>query len=208
MKIGIIGAGMVARALAVCAVRCGHQVMLSNSRGPKTLFTLRASIGCQVGTPEESARFGDVIVIATPLEAYASVPVAPTANKIVIDANNYYPDRDGRIPELDAKTTTTSELLSRHLPTSRIVKAFNAIPATELEQGGSTTAARERRALPIAGDDPDAKRVVTQLQDAFGFDTLDAGPLSEGWRFEEGRPAYCVPLDRHSLGKALAETTR
>lgn len=208
MKIGIIGAGMVARAVAVRAVACGHQVMLSNSRGPKTLFTLRASIGCEVGSPEDAAHFGEIIVIVIPLEAYASVPVGNTSGKIVIDTNNYYPDRDGRIAELDAKTTTTSELLARHLPASRVVKAFNAIPATELEQGGNTAPSGERRALPIAGDDGEAKRVVGDLQDAFGFDTLDAGPLSEGWRFEEGTPAYCVPLDLRSLEKVLAGTVR
>jgi predicted dinucleotide-binding enzyme len=206
MKIGIIGAGMVARAVAVRAAAAGHHAMLSNSRGPKTLFTLRASIGCEVGTPEQAARFGDVVVVAIPLEAYPSVPVEATAGKIVVDANNYYPDRDGRIAELDAKTTTTSELLASHLPTSRIVKAFNAIPATELERGDGKGGAR--RALPIAGDDLTAKQVVTQLQDDFGFDTFDAGSLSEGWRFEEGTPVYCVAMDLAELESALAATSR
>ena len=115
MKIGIIGAGFVGRAISKLALAAGHQVMLSNSRDPKTLFTLTRTTQCEAGTPQQAAEFGDVVVIAIPLEAYRSVPAAPLVGKVVIDANNYYPDRDGRIPELDQHQTTTSEMLAEHL---------------------------------------------------------------------------------------------
>ena len=206
MKIGIIGAGFVGRAISKLALKAGHQVMLSNSRDPKTLFTLTRTTQCQAGTPQQAAEFGDIVVIAIPLEAYRSVPAAPLVGKVVIDANNYYPDRDGRIPELDQHHTTTSEMLAKHLPESRIIKAFNAIRMDDLLNDGLPASAAERRALPIAGDDAQGKAIVTALLDEFGFDVVDAGGLAEGWRFEAGTPVYCVPLNQEQLKARLQAT--
>ncbi|MEB8192871.1 NADPH-dependent F420 reductase [Raoultella terrigena] len=208
MKIGIIGAGFVGRSIAKLALQAGHDVMLSNSRGPQTLFSLRPMIGCQVGSADEAAEFGEVVVIAVPLSAINALPVAGIKNKHVIDAVNYYPQRDGDIAELDSGQTTTSELLARNLPTARITKAFNAIPMTQLESDGLAAGAENRRALPLAGDDQEGKAIAAALYDAFGFDALDVGPLSEGWRFERGTPAYCVPMSRLALAATLAQTTR
>lgn len=208
MKIGIIGAGFVGRAIGKLAVRSGHQAMLSNSRGPQTLFSLKYGIGCEVGTVERAATFGDIVVVAIPLAAYRSVPAEPLAGKVVIDTDNYYPERDGRIPELDAGATTTSALLARHLPRSRIVKAFNAITMNDLETDGRPGGAPDRRALPLAGDDAEDKAIAVRLYDEFGFDAVDVGPLSEGWRFERGRPVYCVPMNAARLKTMLAETRR
>jgi predicted dinucleotide-binding enzyme len=208
MKIGIIGAGYVGRAIGKLAVRSGHQVMLSNSRGPQTLFSLRYGVGCEVGTVEEAAAFGDIVVVAIPLAAYRSIPAAPLAGKVVIDTDNYYWERDGRIAELDAGETTTSELLARHLPRSRIVKAFNAITMDDLEKDGRPAGTPDRRAIPLAGDDAEGKSIALKLYDEFGYDAVDAGPLSEGWRFERGRPVYCVPMTALQLKAALEATTR
>ncbi|WP_307367537.1 NADPH-dependent F420 reductase [Brevundimonas sp. SORGH_AS_0993] len=208
MKLGVIGAGVVGRAVGGLAVRAGHEVMLSNSRGPETLFSLRYGLGCQVGTAEEAAAFGEVVLIAVPLSAYRSVPVAPLAGKIVIDANNYYPERDGRISALDSGEATTSGLLADHLPVSRIVKAFNAVTMHDLERDGRPTGSDGRRALPLSGDDAPAKAVVAGLYDQFGFDALDAGALNEGWRFERGTPAYCTPFTLSELEAVLAKTRR
>jgi predicted dinucleotide-binding enzyme len=208
MKIGIIGAGFVARAVAMLAQRHGHRSMLSNSRGPETLLSYRSQVGCEVGTAEEAAEFGDIVLAAVPLSAYRAIPVAPLAGKIVLDSDNYYPERDGRIPELDSGATTTSELLAVHLPTSKIVKAFNAIPMNDLLADARPAGTPGRRALPLAGDDADAKAIAASLYDAFGFDPVDAGRLAEGWRFERDRPAYCVPYDKAALARVLAETTR
>ena len=208
MKIGIIGAGFVGRSIAKLALQAGHDVMLSNSRGPQTLFSLRPMIGCQVGSADEAAEFGEVVVIAVPLSAINALPVAGIKNKHVIDAVNYYPQRDGDIAELDSGQTTTSELLARNLPTARITKAFNAIPMTQLESDGLAAGAENRRALPLAGDDEEGKAIAAALYDAFGFDALDVGPLSEGWRFERGTPAYCVPMSRLALAATLAQTPR
>jgi len=205
VKIGILGAGMVGRAFAAVALKHGHDVMLSNSRTPDTLFTLRAVLNCKTGTSEQAAAFGDLVLVAIPLKNYASVPAAPLEGKIVIDANNYYPERDGQIAELDRNETTTSELLARHLPQSKVVKALNAIEAPGIEQEGRLPNSSERRALPLAGDDAQAKQVVADLLTQFGFDVVDAGPLAEGRSFQEGMPAYCVPLNAKDLRSTLAK---
>src|SRR5690554_973058 len=97
MTIGFIGAGNIGSQLARLANAAGHDVVLSNSRGPETLRALVAELGprARAATPEEAARAGDIVVVSVPLKAYRSVPVAPLAGKIVIDTNNYYPQRDG-----------------------------------------------------------------------------------------------------------------
>jgi predicted dinucleotide-binding enzyme len=208
MKIGIIGAGVVGRAIGKLAVQAGHQVMLSNSRGPQTLFSLPFSIGCTTGTVDEAAGFGDIVVVAIPLAAYRAVPFAPLVRKVVIDTDNYYPQRDGEIAALDRRETTTSELLARHLPASHVIKAFNAITMNDLERDGRPAGSPDRRALPVAGDDANGKAIAIRLLNEFGFDAVDVGALSEGWRFERGTPAYCVPLKRAELESALATTRR
>jgi predicted dinucleotide-binding enzyme len=181
--------------------------MVSNTRGPDTLFSLVGSIGCKAGTPEEAAAFGDIVLVAIPLKAYRTVPVAQLEGKIVFDANNYYPERDGHIGELDRDEMTTSELLARHLPKSTIVKAFNAITAADIERDGRSAGSPGRRALPIAGDDVAAKKAVAELLDELGFDTVDAGPLAEGRRFQKDTPAYCVRMDSEELQRALGNGT-
>lgn len=208
MKIGIIGAGFVGRAIAGLAVAHGHQVMISNSRGPQTLFSLRPALGCEIGTAEEAAAFGDIAVAAVPLLALKNIPVAPLQGKVVLDANNYYFERDGHISALDRQETTTSEMLAGHLPHSHIVKAFNAIPMMELERDARPVRAPDRRALPLAGDYTPGKTIAAELYEAFGFDAVDAGPLAEGWRFQRGMPSYCVWMNKGELKRALAQAVR
>ncbi|TNC05706.1 NADP oxidoreductase [Methylobacterium terricola] len=208
MRIGIIGAGYVGRAVAQHAVAGGHAVMVANSRGNQSLFSLSIALGCRTGTAAEAAAFGEVVVAAIPLHAYPTLPRAELAGKIVLDAMNYYPERDGPLAELDARRATTSGLLAAHLPAARIVKAFNAIRAQDLETDGRPAGTPGRRALPLAGDDVPAKAVAAELIDQFGFDPVDAGSLAESWRFERAKPAYCVPLDRAGLLQALAAAER
>jgi predicted dinucleotide-binding enzyme len=208
--IGIIGAGHIGSQLARLAVKNGYNVVLSNSRGPQTLTGLVAELGpkARAATPDEAASAGDIVVVTIPLKNYRTVPVQPLAGKIVIDTNNYYPQRDGHIPELDNETTTTSELLQAHLPTSKVVKAFNHIYAAELTSHGMPPGSKNRRALVIAGDDPDAKAAVARLIDQFGFDTVDAGPLKEGWRIQRDTPGYGPRRTADELRKDLAAAKR
>ena len=208
--IGIIGAGHIGSQVARLAVANGYRVVISNSRGPETLAGLVAELGpnARAATPGEAAEAGDIVVVTIPLKNYRSVPVEPLAGKIVIDTNNYYPQRDGRIPELDNESTTTSELLQSHLPASKVVKAFNHIYAAELTTHGQPAGSQNRRALVIAGDDAGAKAAVTQLLDQFGFDTVDAGPLREGWRIQRDTPGYGPRRTAEQLRRDLAAARR
>ncbi len=208
--IGILGAGQIGSQVARLAVAAGHDVVISNSRGPETLAGLVAELGprARAATAEEAARAGDVVVVAIPLKNYAQVPVEPLAGKVVIDTGNYYPQRDGRIPELDDESTTTSERLQGRLPRSKVVKGFNHIYAHELTEHGRPAGTPDRRALVIAGDDAGAKAVVTKLLDAFGFDTVDAGLLREGWRIQRDTPGYGPRRNAEELRRDLAAAKR
>ncbi|MGZ4498188.1 MAG: NADPH-dependent F420 reductase, partial [Nocardioides sp.] len=116
--IGLIGAGNIGSTVARLAVNAGHDVVLSNSRGPETLADLVAELGdhARAATAAEAAAAGDVVVVTIPLKSYRDVPVEPLRGKVVIDTNNYYPQRDGEIAELEDESTTTAELLQAHLP--------------------------------------------------------------------------------------------
>jgi predicted dinucleotide-binding enzyme len=208
--IGFIGAGHIGSQVARLAVAAGHDVVISNSRGPETLSALVAELGprARAGTVDDAARAGDIVVVSVPLKNYRAVPVAPLAGKIVIDTNNYYPDRDGHIPELDNESTTTSELLQAHLPASKVVKAFNHIYAAQLTTDGRPAGTPNRRALVIAGGDAAAKATVTRLLDQFGFDTVDAGPLSESWRIQRDTPGYGPRRNAEELRQDLAAARR
>ena len=208
--IGLIGAGHIGSQVARLAVAHGHNVVISNSRGPETLATLVAELGphARAATAVEAAKAGDIVVVTLPLKNYREVPVQPLAGKIVIDTNNYYPQRDGHIPELDNESTTTAELLQAHLPTSKVVKAFNHIHAAQLTTDGRPAGTENRRGLVIAGDDAAAKNTVRGLLDQFGFDTVDAGALKEGWRIQPDTPGYGPRRTAEELRKDLAAAKR
>jgi len=190
--IGLIGSGHIGSALARLAVAAGHDVVLSNSRGPETLADLVAELGpnARAGTAYEAAEAGEIVVVTIPLKSYREVPVEPLRGKVVVDTNNYYPQRDGQIAELDDESTTVSELLQAHLPESRVVKAFNNINYAMLRDLARPAGDPERSVLAIAGDDADAKAVAARFIEEIGYDAHDVGPLSEGWRYQRDEPAY------------------
>lgn len=208
--IGLIGAGNIGSQVARLAVANGYDVVISNSRAPETLDHLVAELGsrARAAWAADAAAAADIAVVTVPLEAYADVPVEPLAGKVVIDTNNYYPGRDGQIAALDARSTTSAEMLQAHLPASKVVKGFNHIQAAQLTTDGTPPGSPGRRALAVAGDDAEAKRTVTELFDRFGFDTVDAGPLAEGWRIQPDTPGYGPRLDAAGLATALAAAPR
>ena len=188
----------------------GYDVVISNSRGPETLTDLVAELGpkARAATAAEAGAAGDFAVVTVPLKNYKDIPVEPLAGKIVIDTNNYYWERDGRIPALDNGEATTSGLLQEHLPDSKVAKGFNHIMARDITTDGSPAGTEDRRALATASDYPEAAELVTRLYDEFGFDTVDVGPLSESWRVERDRPAYVKRQTAGELKDNLAKATR
>jgi predicted dinucleotide-binding enzyme len=208
--IGIIGAGNIGSQLARLAVQHGHEVVIANSRGPETLTDLVAELGdhATAGTREDAATQGDIVIVTVPLGAVETIPVEPLVGKVVIDTDNYYPQRDGHIAALDDETTTTAEMLQDHLVGAHVVKAFNHIGAADLTGHASPRGTEGRRALVVAGDDETAKRTVTDLIDTFGFDVVDAGPLAEGWRIQRDTPGYGPRMTADELRDALAAAKR
>lgn len=211
--IGFIGSGNIGGTLARLALAAGYDVVLSNSRGPETLADLVAELGpkARASTAAGAAKAADIAVVTVPLRNYDQVPVAELAGKVVIDTNNYYPKRDGIFDQLEHEKTTTSELLQDHLPDSKVVKAFNNIYFGHLLEDGRPAGDSARQTLPIAGNDAVAKKQATTFINAIGYDVLDAGPLSEGWRFQRDTPAYVIygePVSADALRKKLAEAKR
>jgi len=208
--LGIIGAGNIGSQVARAAVAHGYDVVIANSRDPETLSGLVEELGprARAATAAEAAEAADVAVVTIPLRAYRAVPVEPLAGKIVLDTNNYYWERDGHVEALDRGEATVSGLLQEHLPTSKVVKAFNHITAAQITTDGSPAGTPGRRALATSSDFPEAVAWVTAFYDELGYDTVDTSPLSESWRVERDRPAYGARQDADELRANLARAQR
>jgi 8-hydroxy-5-deazaflavin:NADPH oxidoreductase len=207
MRIGIIGSGHIGETLAKLFSRAGHQVAVSNSRGPETLRDEVEEIGgdAQAMTTEDAARFGEIVVVAVPFGRIDELPAGDVAGKVVVDANNYYAVRDGHYEALDTDRTTSSELLADQLAGARVVKAFNAMYWEHLRDAGRPEGDPERLGIPISGDDADARRTVALLIDEIGFGAVDAGTLAEGGRKHQPEAAgYGRDLPVEELRQRLA----
>jgi predicted dinucleotide-binding enzyme len=210
MKIGIIGAGNIGSVLALHFRRLRHTVLIATSRGPETLSQIAQTTGAIPVDISESARGVDLLVITIPMK---SVPFLPKdllsdlpISSPIIDTGNYYPLRDGVIPEIEGgaiESEWTSLVLG-----CPVVKAFNNIVADSLLHKGLPKGSKERIALPVSGDDIKSKQMVTALLDQMGFDAVDAGPLSESWRYQPGTPAYCPDPTIQQLPLLLARAKR
>lgn len=209
MKIGIIGAGNIGANLARILVKAGHDVKLANSKGPETLRDIVDGTAIAAVRRDEAIKDVEVIILSVPFARnpeLAPVLADVPAGVIVVDTSNYYPMRDGRIAEVEEgklETVWTSEQIGRPL-----VKAWNALLSSTLSDGGSEIGSTSRLAIPIAGDDKAAKSVVSGLVNETGFDAVDAGPLSESWRFQPGAPAYCTELDAAGVTTALSSADK
>jgi predicted dinucleotide-binding enzyme len=204
VKIGIIGAGNIGATTAKLFAEAGHEVIVSNSRGPETLSDVVQEIGgrVQAVTIEEAADFGDVVLEAIPFGRYKELPAGRLAGKIVIDASNYYPGRDGNI---DLEGFTSTGLLARHLAESRVVKAFNTMFYETLASEGRTDApVEDRLVLFVAGDDAEAKSIVSDLIEQIGFAPVDTGALKDSGKQEPGAPVYNTPMTPDQAREMLA----
>ncbi|MGW4664087.1 NADPH-dependent F420 reductase [Streptosporangium sandarakinum] len=211
MRIGIIGAGNIGGALTRRLTDLGHEVTVANSRGPQTLADLASETGAKAVTVEEAPRGADLVVITIP---ECRVPELPSGlfdgvpdDVVVVDTGNYYPrQRDGRIKEIESGLPE-SRWVEKRLGRP-VVKAFNNIYARHLAEHGRPAGAPGRVALPVAGDDEAAKRVVMDLIDQLGFDPVDAGGLDDSWRQQPGTPVYATDKDAEGVREALAGASR
>jgi 8-hydroxy-5-deazaflavin:NADPH oxidoreductase len=201
VNIGVIGSGNIGGTLAECWAEAGHEVALSNTRGPESLqaFVDRIGSRARAVTVDDAAAFGDVVLAAIPFGKYETLPASALAGKIVIDAMNYFPARDG---EIEFGDLGSSELVARHLSDSRVIKAFNTLPAQRLAKEGSSSASLEDRLVVwVAGDDAEAKAVVDGLVRDIGFAPLDTGSLHDGGKRQQ-------PGQSLFIGVTLAEARK
>lgn len=210
MKIGIIGAGNIGRALARRFTELGHEVSVANSRGPDTLREVEAETGATAMTAHEAARGKHVVVVTIPEKSVKQLPddlfEGVGKDVVVIDTGNYYPrHRDGPIDEIE-EGMPESRWVARRLRRP-VVKAFNNIYAQHLRDNGRPAGSAGRIALPVAGDDPAAKSTVMALVEELGFDAVDAGGLDESWRQQPGTPVYGTDLDADGVRRALADAS-
>jgi 8-hydroxy-5-deazaflavin:NADPH oxidoreductase len=208
--IAILGSGHVGSSLARAAIDHGYEVVVSNATGPDSLRDLVAELGqrASAATPAAAAAAADFAIVAIPVSMLDQVPVEPLAGKVVIATINYFPQRDGHIPDLDSGTITAPGLLQARLPRSRVVRAFNMINAAEMSGDGHPRGDPRRRALALAGDDAEARQLVARLYDEFGFDALDVGSLAESWRLDPGQPAFVTRQDLAQLTANVAAASR
>ncbi|WP_416409266.1 NADPH-dependent F420 reductase [Agrobacterium rosae] len=204
MKIGILGAGNIGSTIGRKLVASGHLVKLANSKGPETIAALARDIGATAVRAEDVVKDVDVLILSVPFATYpklANLVKEVPASVTVIDTSNYYPFRDGSIPDVDAgmpESVWVSEQINRP-----VVKAWNAALAATLANKGLPKGNAGRIALPVAGDNLNDKGVAMQLVEETGFDALDAGPLATSWRQQPGTPAYCTELTASELAEAL-----
>jgi predicted dinucleotide-binding enzyme len=208
MKIGVIGSGNIGATAAKLFARAGHEVAISNSRGGAGLEALTAELGgaARATNIEGAARFGEVVLVAIPFGKYETLPAEAFDGKVVVDAGNYYPRRDGNLDALDSGETTSSELVASHLRGARVVKGFNTIWFEHLaKQGDASLPLEERRAIFIAGDDAEAKRTVALLVEEIGFAAVDTGALGEGGRRQQvGAAVYNKELTAREAAQVLS----
>ncbi len=218
MRIGIIGAGHIGGTLTRRLTKLGHTVSVANSRGPETLKDLAQETGAKPLTVKEAARAGELVIVTIPMKHVKDLPPdlfkGTFENVVIVDTCNYYPrQRDGVIQVIEEgmpESRWVAQQLGRSVAQQlgrRVVKAFNNIYAQHLMDLGKPAGTPGRIALPVAGDDKDAKALVMRIVDELGFDPVDAGGLDESWRQQPGTPVYAKDLDAEGVRRALAQAS-
>jgi predicted dinucleotide-binding enzyme len=207
MKIGIIGTGAIGGTIAKKMAEAGHSVKVTNTEQGDKLKARATELGVSSATLENVVRDVDIIILSVPTMAIPTLPKDLFAkvpeNVIVVDTSNYYPFRDADIEEISngkVESVWISEQLQRP-----VIKAFNNLLAETLANGGKEAGGENRIAMALAGDDTQAKKIISSLINDAGFDQVDSGVLSESWRHQPGTPAYCTELNIDELKEALAD---
>lgn len=204
LRIGVIGSGRVGGTIGALWVKAGHEVMFSSLdiEHDKALAA-RLGSGARAGTPKEAAAFGEVLFFAVP---YAALPglgrdlAAEIKGKIVLDASNPIPGRDGDMAK-EALAKGTGVASPQFLPGARIVRAYNEVGYTRMRDEAHR--AGERLGIPVAGDDAQALKTAVRLVQDAGHEPVVVGGLARAREFDYGTPVFGRPMTAAELRKAL-----
>lgn len=209
MKIGILGAGSIGSTLARTLAAAGHHIKIANSRGPDTISAMALEKGAHPVTAEDAVKEVDVVIMSMPQNAFEKIRPLITAlpeHIVVIDTSNYFPQRDGVNPDIEAGEVESVWI--QNFFGRPIVKTWNAIGTVPFAENGLPEGHPERVAIPVAGDRVQDRDVAISLVNDTGFDGYDAGQLKDSWRQQPGSPVYCTNLRYGEIGPALTAAER
>lgn len=203
MKLGIIGVGKLGVVLGQLAIKAGYEVYMSGSGKPPMMIVETLIPGARTATASQTAQYADVVILATPLNQYKNLPAKELANKVVIDATNYWWEVDGPRDEILPAEQSSSEAVQEFLHDSYVVKAFSHMGYHDLYDEARPTGLPGRKAIAIAGENKLDVETVARIVDKMGFDPLVIGSLAEGRKLEPGGKAFGADVDLATLTRIL-----
>jgi predicted dinucleotide-binding enzyme len=204
-RIAVLGAGHVGPVIARVAIAAGYEVTIAASGDPERIALLTQVLvpGAEPRWAADAVDGADVVVLAIPIHRFPAFDAALVAGKLVVDAMNYWPPVDGVVEMFEDRRYGSSELVQDRLARSTIVKTLNHLGYHELEDDRRPAGSSDRRALGVAGDDPDAVDVVAAVIERIGYDAVRLGNLRAGRLLEPGGPVFGVALPRPEFELAL-----
>jgi len=210
LRVAVLGAGHVGPVIARLAAHAGNSVAVATSRDPDEI-----ELSVQVLSPGAGARWAvdavadaDIVVLAVPLHRFEQIETSLVAGKVVVDMMNYWPEVNGRLATFDRRDISSSEVVARRLPQSRVVKTLNHLGYHQLDEESRPAGDPERKALGVAGDDAAAVQVVATFVEGLGFDVVRMGGLAAGRLLEPDGPVFGRPLGRADFARAVGAVAR
>jgi 8-hydroxy-5-deazaflavin:NADPH oxidoreductase len=207
-RLAVLGAGHVGPVIARLAIKAGYPVAIATSGDPEDIALITELVipGARPRWASEAAADADIVVLAIPLHRLADVNPGLLDGKLVVDAMNYWPASDGALRAFEGGGS--SEIVSRRLAGSTVVKALNHIGYHELEDRARPAGAPDRQAAGVAGGNPAAVATIAGLIDRIGYDPVRLEGLRAGRVLEPGGPVFGAVLPRPEFERAVREDAR
>ena len=207
-RIAVLGAGHVGPVIARLALDAGFEVAIAASGSPETLELITQVVmpGVEPRWANDAVAAADMVVLAIPLHRFPALDPGLLAGKLVVDAMNYWAPADGVVPMFQDQELSSSEIVQRRLSQSTVIKSLNQIAYQDLEDGRRPAGSPDRHAIGVAGDEPDAAKLVGEIVDRFGYDPVLLGSLSAGRVLQPGGPVFGAVLARSEFERAIRTT--